>query len=73
MPYRFTPTPTPLPSSLSLIISELSKTYGSYGITVDMRHTQLLADIMTYRGAVLGITRFGIAKMKVRVWGGWGG
>ncbi len=48
----------------SLIIQELNKTYGSYGITVDLRHTQLLADIMTYRGAVLGITRFGIAKMK---------
>ncbi len=31
---------------------------------MDFRHTQLLADVMTYRGAVLGITRFGIAKMK---------
>lgn len=47
-----------------LIISELSRTYGSYGITVDPRHTQLLADVMTYRGTVLGITRFGIARMK---------
>ena len=31
---------------------------------MDLRHTQLLSDIMTYRGTVLGITRFGIAKMK---------
>jgi len=35
-----------------------------YAINVDLRHTQLLADVMTYRGSVLGITRFGIAKMK---------
>ena len=37
------------------------------GINIDSRHLQLLADIMTYRGEVLGVTRFGIAKMKVRV------
>lgn len=36
----------------------------SYGIGIDPRHLQLLADTMTYRGEVLGITRFGIAKMK---------
>ena len=31
---------------------------------VDPRHTQLLADVMTYRGEVLGITRFGLSKMR---------
>jgi RNA polymerase Rpb1, domain 5 len=51
-------------ASRSVIISELEKTYGSYGILIDKRHLMLLADIMTYRGEVLGITRFGIAKMK---------
>eukprot|EP01138_Halocafeteria_seosinensis_P010093 gb/GECG01010307.1/.p1 GENE.gb/GECG01010307.1/~~gb/GECG01010307.1/.p1 ORF type:complete len:1523 (+),score=185.46 gb/GECG01010307.1/:1-4569(+) len=48
----------------AMIISELNKTYGSYGIGIDPRHMMLLADVMTYRGEVLGITRFGIAKMK---------
>ena len=47
-----------------MIQAELARTYRSYGIVVDGRHLQLLADIMTYKGAVLGITRFGIAKMK---------
>ena len=31
---------------------------------IDPRHIQLLADVMTYRGEVLGITRFGLAKMR---------
>lgn len=48
----------------SMIMVELARTYGTYGINIDQRHLQLLADVMTYRGAVLGITRFGIAKMK---------
>jgi DNA-directed RNA polymerase beta' subunit len=51
-------------ASRSMIMVELAKTYGSYGIGIDYRHLQLLADVMTYRGTVLGITRFGIAKMK---------
>ena len=33
-------------------------------MSVDARHNMLLADCMTYKGEVLGITRFGIAKMK---------
>ena len=37
---------------------------GSYGIHIDTRHTQLLADEMTFKGLVLGITRFGVSKMK---------
>ncbi|KAF4504066.1 hypothetical protein G6O67_008680 [Ophiocordyceps sinensis] len=35
---------------------------GDMGI--DPRHMQLLADVMTYKGEVLGITRFGLAKMR---------
>jgi DNA-directed RNA polymerase III subunit RPC1 len=50
-----------------MIQKELARTYKSYGIVVDGRHLQLLSDIMTSRGTVLGITRFGIAKMKESV------
>ena len=31
---------------------------------IDPRHMQLLSDVMTYKGEVLGITRFGLAKMR---------
>lgn len=46
------------------IMKELANTYNTYGIGIDQRHLQLLADVMTYRGEILGVTRFGIAKMK---------
>lgn len=36
----------------------------SDGLGVDPRHTGLLGDVMTYKGEVLGITRFGVSKMK---------
>lgn len=48
----------------STIASEIQYTMSKHGMTIDMRHVTLLADVMTYRGEVLGITRFGIAKMK---------
>lgn len=31
---------------------------------IDPRHMQLLADVMTFKGDILGITRFGLAKMR---------
>lgn len=31
---------------------------------IDLRHMDLLADVMTYKGDVLGITRFGLQKMR---------
>jgi DNA-directed RNA polymerase III subunit RPC1 len=34
------------------------------GMDIDPRHMQLLADVMTYKGEVLGITRFGLSKMR---------
>lgn len=34
------------------------------GMDIDPRHMQLLADVMTYKGEILGITRFGLAKMR---------
>ncbi|KAF9764400.1 DNA-directed RNA polymerase III subunit rpc1 [Nosema granulosis] len=48
----------------SLIIDEIEYTVGKHGIKIDPRHVMLLADTMTYKGEVLGITRFGISKMS---------
>ncbi|KAL1590620.1 hypothetical protein WHR41_00821 [Cladosporium halotolerans] len=47
------------------IIREISQVMGGMGI--DPRHMQLLADVMTYKGEILGITRFGLAKMRESV------
>ncbi len=44
------------------IAKEISDVMGEMGI--DPRHMQLLADVMTYKGEVLGITRFGLSKMR---------
>ena len=33
-------------------------------MNIDPRHMALLADVMTYKGEVLGITRFGLSKMR---------
>ncbi|KAF6008996.1 DNA-directed RNA polymerase III subunit [Brettanomyces bruxellensis] len=48
----------------SSIVSEIDYTMRSHGMVVDPRHLQLLADVMTYKGEILGITRFGLAKMR---------
>ncbi|GAA0140425.1 DNA-directed RNA polymerase [Lithospermum erythrorhizon] len=50
-----------------LIIDEIKKIVEAYGITIDIRHMMLLAEIMTYKGEILGITRFGMQKMKESV------
>ncbi|KAH7171328.1 DNA-directed RNA polymerase III [Dactylonectria macrodidyma] len=44
------------------IADEINQVMGYMGI--DHRHMQLLADVMTYKGEVLGITRFGLSKMR---------
>ncbi|KAL6404050.1 DNA-directed RNA polymerase III subunit RPC1 [Ilyonectria robusta] len=44
------------------IADEINQVMGHMGI--DTRHIQLLADGMTYKGEVIGITRFGLAKMR---------
>ncbi|KAH7354052.1 DNA-directed RNA polymerase III subunit RPC1 [Plectosphaerella cucumerina] len=44
------------------IAREIGEVMGDMGI--DPRHMQLLADVMTYKGEVLGITRFGLSKMR---------
>lgn len=46
------------------IFKEIDYTMASHGMSIDPRHVMLLADVMTYKGEVLGITRFGVAKMK---------
>ena len=48
----------------SSIIREIDYTMSNYGMSVDPRHIQLLGDVMTYKGEVLGITRFGLSKMR---------
>ncbi|KAI8573806.1 hypothetical protein RHMOL_Rhmol01G0304200 [Rhododendron molle] len=49
------------------IIEEIKYTMASHGMTIDLRHMMLLADLMTFKGEVLGITRYGIQKMKESV------
>jgi DNA-directed RNA polymerase III subunit RPC1 len=46
------------------IIDEIKFTMGGHGIYVDIRHLQLIADLMTFKGMVLGFTRFGLTKMQ---------
>ena len=46
------------------IYREIDYTMASHGMSIDPRHVMLLADVMTYKGEVFGITRFGVAKMK---------
>lgn len=46
------------------IIDEIRETMSSHGMTIDIRHMMLLADLMTFKGEVLGITRHGVQKMK---------
>lgn len=36
----------------------------AHGLSVDKHHLKLLADCMTSSGTVLGITRFGIQRMR---------
>lgn len=45
------------------IINEINAVMGAQ-MDIDPRHMQLLADVMTYKGEILGITRFGLAKMR---------
>ncbi len=44
-----------------------SVTLNAYGIGIDTRHLLLLSDVITFKGAVLGISRSGAAKMRESV------
>lgn len=45
------------------IIDQIQYTMKQHGMSIDVRHIMLLADMMTVRGQVLGMTRHGIQKM----------
>ena len=49
------------------ISGEISYIMNAYGIGIDSRHLLLLSDVMTFKGEVLGITRFGVSKMRESV------
>jgi DNA-directed RNA polymerase III subunit RPC1 len=49
------------------ISSEIEHIMSAYGIGIDPRHLLLLSDVMTFKGEVLGITRFGVSKMRESV------
>jgi len=49
------------------IITEISETMKGHSINVDARHIMLMADVMTYKGEVIGMTRFGMAKKNESV------
>jgi DNA-directed RNA polymerase III subunit RPC1 len=49
------------------VITEISFIMKQYGIGIDPRHLLLLSDVMTFKGEVLGITRFGVSKMRESV------
>ncbi|XP_014244779.1 DNA-directed RNA polymerase III subunit RPC1 [Cimex lectularius] len=51
----------------STIMSEIKLVMENHGMSIDHRHPMLVADLMTSRGEVLGITRHGLAKMKESV------
>jgi DNA-directed RNA polymerase III subunit RPC1 len=50
-----------------MISSEVKYIMSQYGIKVNCRHLMLLSDVMSFKGEVLGITRFGVAKMRESV------
>ncbi|KAI5189376.1 DNA-directed RNA polymerase III subunit RPC1 [Nematocida minor] len=45
------------------IVKEIQYTIGRHGISVDVRHIGLLADVMCFTGEICGMTRFGLQKM----------
>jgi len=51
-------------ASRKTIIFEIKKIFNLHGISINERHFFLLAEIMTFQGKILGITRYGLSKMK---------
>jgi len=49
------------------VMNEIQYTMQQHGMSIDQRHVQLLADLMSFKGEILGITRFGVSKMKESV------
>ncbi len=51
----------------SIIIKEALKTMQEQGLDIDIRHVMLVADIMTFRGDVRPIGRYGVAGAKTSI------
>ena len=51
----------------TVIMSEIKMIMENHGMSIDPRHVMLLASQMTHTGDALGITRYGLAKMKQSV------
>jgi len=49
------------------IINEIKGVLTSQGLNIDDRHVMLIADSMCQKGAIQGITRYGIIKQKASV------
>jgi len=49
------------------IINEVNKITESQGLNIDVRHIMLIADTMSFAGAVKGITRYGVVSEKASV------
>ncbi|VDL22627.1 unnamed protein product [Hymenolepis diminuta] len=47
-----------------VVMEELCEVMAAHGVTVNIRHVMLLADLMTNRGEVYGYQRSGMAKAK---------
>ena len=48
------------------IINEMIHTMSGHGLKIDIRHMTLLGDVMSFKGQIHGIHRFGIGKLKDR-------
>nr|CAI39062.1 DNA-directed RNA polymerase III largest subunit [Paramecium tetraurelia] len=46
------------------IVNEVYTTMQSHSISIDIRHILLLAELMTFKGRILGFTRQGIDQLK---------
>ena len=51
-----------------VIINEIFEVFDSAGKAPNIRHIELLADIMTYRGTLNSIDRYGAQKNKIGPW-----
>ena len=51
-------------SARQAIIREVEKVISQQGLDIDERHIKLIADAMTYKGEIKGVTRMGIISEK---------
>ena len=49
------------------VINEVNKVIENQGLNIDIRHIMLIADTMSFSGAVKGITRYGVVQDKSSV------